>query len=321
MKILVTGGAGFIGSNFVKLLIQSKEFRVEKIIVLDKLTYAGNLANLAESMNDSRVDFVKGDINDSKLIANLYKKVDAVVHFAAESHVDRSIKSSTEFLVTNILGTGNLLENLRSFPHIKFLHVSTDEVYGSINQGSWDENEPLRPNSPYAASKASSDLIALSYFRTYNLDIMISRCCNNYGPYQYPEKVIPLFITNLLNNMEIPVYGNGENVREWIHVTDHCNALLAILKNGKRGSVYNIGSSFEVSNIELANIILRLMNRESNAIKFVNDRAGHDYRYSLNFTKIRKELDYHPKVDFEAGLLETINWYTANEIWWNSLKF
>jgi dTDP-glucose 4,6-dehydratase len=318
MRLLVTGGAGFIGSNFVRRLLTDSTSSVTRIIVLDKLTYAGTFENLEAFQDDMRFQFIHGDINNKTLVENLFEKVDAVVHFAAESHVDRSILEAAPFIETNVLGTASLLETLRKFPKIKFLHVSTDEVYGSINEGSWNEEFPISPNSPYAASKASSDLLALAYQRTYGLDILVSRCCNNYGPNQFPEKLIPLFITNLIQGRKVPVYGDGKNIREWIHVDDHCDALNLILSKGESGQIYNIGSSFELSNLEITNLILEAFNRGEESIEYVSDRPGHDYRYSLDYSKAKSKLGYSPKIDFENGLRKTVDWYLENQTWWDS---
>jgi len=318
MRLLVTGGAGFIGSNFVRRLLTDSTSSIAKIIVLDKLTYAGTFENLEAFQDDMRFQFIHGDINNQTLVEHLFEKVDAVVHFAAESHVDRSILEAAPFIETNVLGTASLLETLRKFPEIKFLHVSTDEVYGSINEGSWNEEFPISPNSPYAASKASSDLLALAYQRTYGLDILVSRCCNNYGPNQFPEKLIPLFITNLIQGRKVPVYGDGKNIREWIHVDDHCDAINLILSKGESGQIYNIGSSFELSNLEITNLILETFNRGEDSIEYVSDRPGHDYRYSLDYSKAKSKLGYSPKIDFINGLRKTVDWYLENQTWWDS---
>ena len=252
------------------------------------------------------------------MVENLISKVDVVVHFAAESHVDRSISEAAPFIETNVSGTANLLEVLRKFPKVRFLHVSTDEVYGSIEKGSWSEDFPLAPNSPYAASKASSDLLALAYQRTYGLDILISRCCNNYGPNQFPEKLIPLFITNLIRDKKVPVYGDGKNVREWIHVDDHCDALNLIINKGESGQIYNIGSSFELSNLEITQLILEIFQKGEESIEYVSDRPGHDFRYSLDCSKAKTKLGYLPRIDFNDGLKKTVEWYLKNEDWWTS---
>jgi dTDP-glucose 4,6-dehydratase len=318
MRVLVTGGAGFIGSNYVKNRLLHRSDDLEQITILDDLTYAGTLENLQSIHEDPRVKFVKGDICNRELVEDLFTDVDEVVHFAAESHVDRSISSSDEFIRTNVSGTNTLLNALRSHPKARFLHVSTDEVYGTIDEGSWTESSPLKPNSPYAASKASSDLLALSYQKTYGLDIMISRCCNNYGPNQFPEKIIPLFITNLIAGRQLPVYGSGRNIREWIHVDDHCTALDKILAGGISGQVYNVGSGVELSNLELTNVLLESFGKDETEISFVKDRLGHDARYSLDSTKVQREFGFTPRVTFVEGLNSTIKWYLHNEDWWKT---
>ena len=321
MRILVTGGAGFIGSNFVReSLIGDKRADLDSLVVLDSLTYAGNLENLRPVMNDPRFKFVKGDIRDAELVRSLIKEVDAVVHFAAESHVDRSIESAHEFIETNVLGTFNLLDACRRQATIRFVHVSTDEVYGSIPDGSWDENQPLLPNSPYAASKASSDLIVRSFIKTHGVDAVITRCSNNYGPYQFPEKVIPLFITNLIDGNRVPLYGNGLNQREWIHVDDHCRAIRLVLERGVSGEIYNIGSGVELSNIELTNLILDTFGCENNMIEYVEDRAAHDLRYSVDSTKAAEHLGFHARISIADAMPGLIEWYRNNQEWWRPLK-
>ena len=317
MRILITGGAGFIGSNFASLI--AKEETTFEITVLDKLTYSGNLANLQTLINEERIKFVHGDILDTSLVDGLMKSADCVVHFAAESHVDRSIKSSYEFFQTNVLGTQVLLESALRHGIEKFIHVSTDEVYGSIDSGSWTEDFPVKPNSPYAASKAGSDLAALAFYKTHELPVIVTRCSNNYGNNQYPEKIIPLFITNLMSGKQVPVYGDGNNVRDWLHVSDHCRALLLILRNGTTGDVYNIGGGRELTNLELTHIILQQMNLGEDRIEWVNDRLGHDKRYALDISKISAELGYSPQVYFESGIKDTVTWYLENEQWWKPL--
>ena len=315
MRILVTGGAGFIGSNYVKHILSKSNNDDLQVLVLDKLTYAGTLDNLSQVIDNTNLEFIQGDICDLSLIEKLIYNCDRVINFAAESHVDRSIDSSEEFVRTNILGTQVLLEALRKQPSIKFIQVSTDEVYGSIDTGSWDENFPLKPNSPYSASKASADLITLAYQKTYSLDLMISRCCNNYGPNQFPEKIIPLFITNLIQGKKIPVYGDGLNIREWIHVEDHCRGLELIFEHGKSGEVYNLGSEYEISNLELTKKLISLFGQGLEMIKFVSDRSGHDRRYSLNYEKARKELGFESILDFDTELKKTVEWYKNNPEW------
>ena len=318
MRLLVTGGAGFIGSNYIRMLVNGELKGISKIIVLDKLTYSGNKQNLID-LDSSSYEFVQGDICDTDLVLKLSKQVDAIVNFAAESHVDRSIDSSREFIQTNVLGTHTLLESARKSNLSTFLQISTDEVYGSILEGSWDEDFPLQPNSPYAASKASADLISQAYHRTYGMDVRITRCSNNYGPYQYPEKVIPLFITNLIQDKKVPLYGQGLNVRDWLHVTDHCRGIHLVLTKGKPGDVFNIGGGRELSNLELTRVILEAMAASEERIEEVVDRLGHDFRYSLNIEKITNQLGYKPEVDFEEGISQTIEWYKSSKKWWEPL--
>ena len=322
MKILVTGGAGFIGSHYVrKLLLTNFGNAITHLTVIDLLTYAGNLDNLNLVQNDDRFSFVQGDINDSLLVSELLEDADAVVHFAAESHVDRSIKGSSEFIRTNITGTHVLLEAARLTGLKRFLHVSTDEVYGTIQHGSWSESSPLLPNSPYAASKASSDLLVRAYNRTYGLETITTRCSNNYGQYQFPEKLIPLFVTNLIDGKQVPLYGNGLNIRDWLHVDDHCKGIHLALMNGKSGEVYNIGGGTELTNIEMTKNILGAFgaNWEESVIN-VDDRQGHDLRYSVDCSKARIDLGYEPEIPFNQGLNDTIEWYRSNESWWRPLK-
>jgi len=318
MRLLATGGAGFIGSNYVRMLVNGELKGITKIIVLDKLTYSGNKQNLID-LDSSSFEFIQGDICDSDLVSNLSKQVDAIVNFAAESHVDRSIDSSKEFIKTNVLGAHTLLESARKSNVGIFLQVSTDEVYGSIAEGSWDEDFPLQPNSPYAASKASADLISQAYHRTYGMDVRITRCSNNYGPYQYPEKVIPLFITNLIQDKKVPLYGQGLNVRDWLHVTDHCRGIHLVITKGKPGDIFNIGGGRELSNLELTRVILREMGAREERIEEVTDRLGHDFRYSLNIEKITKQLGYKPEISFEEGISQTIEWYKSQKKWWGPL--
>ena len=319
MRILVTGGAGFIGSNFVRRIVDGSFGGFSKVSVLDKLTYAGTITNLADIPADS-FEFIKGDICDAELVGKLVKEHDLVVNFAAESHVDRSIDGAKDFVVTNVLGTMTLLDAVRASDVKTYLQVSTDEVYGSIATGSWPETDPLLPNSPYAASKASADLICRSYFKTHGLDVRITRCSNNYGRNQYPEKVIPLFVTNLIDNEKVPVYGSGQNVRDWLHVDDHCQGIYLVLTKGEAGEIYNIGGGTELTNMELTEKILNLMGKNESSIKYVEDRKGHDLRYSVDITKISSELGYESKVNWETGLKETVDWYLANEAWWRPLK-
>jgi dTDP-glucose 4,6-dehydratase len=322
MKILITGGAGFIGSNFVRMALTDKfpDFKVDELIVLDLLTYAGDEENLAPIATDKRYKFVKGDIRDLELARKLMSESDYVVHFAAESHVDRSIEGGSEFVSTNVMGTQVLLDAARNSNIKRFLHVSTDEVYGSISEGSWPEDHPLLPNSPYSASKAGSDLLVRAYNRTHKLDTVITRCSNNYGQYQFPEKVMPLFITNIIEGKKVPLYGNGLNVRDWLHVDDHCRGIALALTKGKSGEVYNIGGGTELTNVELTHKILEAMGVGKEFIQPVEDRKGHDLRYSVDITKINTQLGYSPQVNFEEGLAQTINWYKNNEAWWKKHK-
>jgi dTDP-glucose 4,6-dehydratase len=321
MKLLVTGGAGFIGSQYVRSLLSTdRGTGISKVTVLDSLTYAGNLANLNPVDKESRYSFVHGDITDSSLVNDLMSDCDVIVHFAAESHVDRSISGSSEFIRTNVLGTHTLLEAAKQVNIDRFVHVSTDEVYGSIDVGSWPETDPLQPNSPYAASKASSDLLVRSYFRTHGLNTVTTRCSNNYGPYQHPEKLIPLFTTNLIKQNKVPLYGNGLNVRDWLHVDDHCNGIHLALMKGEAGEIYNIGGGTELNNVEITKLILASFNKSwDESVVQVEDRKGHDLRYSVNWAKANEQLGYEPRVPFLAGIEETINWYRNNEDWWKPL--
>jgi dTDP-glucose 4,6-dehydratase len=321
MRLLVTGGAGFIGSNYVRRAAQQSLAGVDSITVLDALTYAGIKENLDSVTSQCDLRFVEGNICDGGLVASLLDEVDAVVNFAAESHVDRSIDSAAEFVSTNVTGVQVLLDAIKaSGRKIRFLQVSTDEVYGSIESGSWDESSPLLPNSPYSATKAGGELLARAYNRTHGMDVVITRCSNNYGPYHFPEKLIPLFITNLLEGKKVPVYGNGRNVRDWLHVDDHCRGIHAALMNGKSGEVYNIGGGRELTNLEITRLILEAMGADESSIEYVEDRKGHDLRYSVDWTKINRELGYEPQVKFEDGLRETIEWYRNNRAWWAPLK-
>jgi dTDP-glucose 4,6-dehydratase len=321
LRLLVTGAAGFIGSNFVRM-VSDGEFRgMTNLKVLDKLTYAGVRGNLDGIQNIPGYSFIQGDICDVELVNSLIEDVDAIVNFAAESHVDRSIFGSSDFVQTNIVGVQVLLDAIKaSGRNIRFLQVSTDEVYGSIESGSWTEDWPLLPNSPYSASKASGELLARSYNRTHGMEVVITRCSNNYGTHHFPEKLIPLFITNLIEGKKVPVYGTGENVRDWLHVDDHCRGIYAVLMNGRAGEVYNIGGGRELTNNEITSLILEAMGADKSSIEYVEDRKGHDFRYSVDWTKINRELGYEPKVKFEDGLRETIQWYRDNEAWWKPLK-
>jgi dTDP-glucose 4,6-dehydratase len=321
LRLLVTGAAGFVGSNFVRMIAKRELQGVSHVKVLDKLTYAGVEANIDIVADLARHDFVHGDICDFSLVSQLIHEVDAVVNFAAESHVDRSISGAADFVQTNIVGVQVMLDAIKSSRRkIRFLQISTDEVYGSIDSGSWTEEWPLQPNSPYSASKASGELLARSYNRTHGMDIVITRCSNNYGTHHFPEKLIPLFITNLIEGTKVPVYGTGENVRDWLHVDDHCRGIHSVLMNGRSGEVYNIGGGRELTNNEITSLILDAMGVDDSSIQYVEDRKGHDLRYSVDWTKINRELGYEPKVKFEDGLKETIQWYRDNEAWWKPLK-
>jgi len=321
MKYFVTGGAGFIGSNYVRgLLSGAWGNSVDAVTVFDAFTYAGNPHNLDPVASDSRLTIVKGDIRDAADIDAALPGHDVVAHFAAESHVDRSIESSSVFVTTNVLGTQQMLEAAMRHGVTTFVHVSTDEVYGSIAEGSWDENEPLLPNSPYAASKASSDLLARSYFRTYGLDVRITRCSNNFGTHQFPEKVIPLFVTNLIDGKKVPLYGDGLNIRDWLHVDDHCRGIQLVADGGKPGEIYNIGGGTELTNRELTTLILTSCGFDDSMIEPVADRLGHDRRYSVDWSKINKELGYSPQNSLNESIGSIIDWYRSNEQWWRPLK-
>jgi dTDP-glucose 4,6-dehydratase len=315
VRLLVTGGAGFIGSSFVRLILQwHPDYEV---VNLDQLTYAGNLENLAGLENDPRHTFVRGDICDARNVGEILGQgVDAVVNFAAESHVDRSILDSSEFVRTNVQGTLNLLDCSRKHRVERFVQISTDEVYGSLGpSGSFCESSPLAPNSPYAASKAAADLLVRSYYRTYGLPAIVTRCSNNYGPFQFPEKLIPLFITNALADLSLPIYGDGQYIRDWIHVRDHCAAIDRVLRDGRPGDIYNIGARHEMPNIEIARLILKTLGKGEGLMRHVEDRPGHDRRYSIDPSKLERELGWSPKVPFEEGLAETIRWYEESPAW------
>jgi dTDP-glucose 4,6-dehydratase len=322
VRILVTGGAGFIGSHFVRTLLGEgyPSLSATAVTVLDKLTYSGNRANLAPVADDARLRFVEGDICDVALVDDVMAGHDAVVHFAAESHVDRSILGAAPFVTTNVLGTQTLLDACLRHRVGRFLHVSTDEVYGSIEEGSWTEEWPLAPRSPYSASKAGSDLLALAYARTHGLDVVVTRCSNNYGPYQFPEKVIPLFVTNLLDGKKVPLYGDGGNIRDWLHVADHCTGIALVLAKGRTGEVYHIGGGTELTNRELTGRLLAACGAGWEMVELVEDRKGHDRRYSLSIAKISAELGYAPSVELDDGLAETVAWYRDNRAWWEPLK-
>jgi dTDP-glucose 4,6-dehydratase len=319
MRILVTGGCGFIGSNFIHYLLSSTPHRMVNI---DKLTYAGNLENLRNVEGQPRYTFFKGDISvRSDLEKVLETGIDAIVNFAAESHVDRSIINPDDFVNTNIHGTYLLLEQARKRGIGRFVQVSTDEVYGSLGEtGKFREETPLAPNSPYSASKASADMLALAYHKTFGLPVMITRCSNNYGPFQFPEKLIPLLISNALDGIELPIYGDGLNVRDWIHVKDHCAAIALVLEKGKVGNVYNVGAENEKTNIEIVELILETLEKPRSLIRYVKDRPGHDHRYAIDNTKIRNELGFEVAVPFKTGMEETVRWYVENRAWWERIK-
>jgi len=315
-RILVTGGCGFIGSNFIRRMLREKQG--VHIINLDKLTYAGHSENLADIASDDRYTFVKGDITDQECVRDaMAQDVDAVINIAAETHVDRSIDSAADFVETNVLGTRVLLDAARDAKVSRYIQVSTDEVYGSLapEENRFTEESPLKPNSPYSASKTGADLLVRSYFKTYGLPGIVTRCSNNFGPYQFPEKLIPLFITNAINDLPVPLYGDGLNVRDWIHVEDHCEALQLILENGKPGEVYNIGGSCEKKNIEITKLVLSLLGKPERLIQYVKDRPGHDRRYAVNASKIECELGWHPRHSFEAAMKATVGWYVNNSEW------
>jgi len=323
MKILITGGAGFIGSNFIRFLVRERP--VIGVVNLDKLTYAGNLENLEglEELAGTNYRFVRGDIADPKIMEEIWtaNSIDTVINFAAESHVDRSIESAEDFIRTNVTGTLTLLEAARKRGVKRFLQISTDEVYGSLGPtGKFVETTPLSPRSPYSASKAGADLLSLAFFETYKLPVLITRCSNNYGPYQFPEKLIPLMISNALEDKSLPVYGDGLQVRDWIHVEDHCRALLLVLEKGKPGEVYNVGGGNEWTNIEIVKLILETLGKPDSLIKYVADRPGHDRRYAIDFTRIERELGWRPWVNFAQGIKDTINWYVKNKSWWGRIK-
>ncbi len=321
MRILITGVAGFIGSRFAEVVLaQAERLGFQEIVLLDALTYSGRMENLGGVLDDPRVRFVHGSINDAALVDELCQGTDTIVHLAAESHVDRSIAGAQAFFVTNVLGTQQLLESARRGGVRKFVHVSTDEVYGSIAEGSWREDHLLEPNSPYSASKAGSDLAALAYHSTFGLDVSVTRCSNNYGPRQYPEKVIPLFVSNLVDGKNVPLYGDGLNIRDWLHVDDHCQGIMLVMEGGRAGEVYNIGGGTELTNRELTTRLLSLCGYGEEMVQPVEDRLGHDRRYSVDCMKIREELGYVPKVPFEQGLADTVAWYQNNEAWWRPLK-
>ncbi|PJA99096.1 MAG: dTDP-glucose 4,6-dehydratase [Ignavibacteriales bacterium CG_4_9_14_3_um_filter_30_11] len=319
-NILITGGAGFIGSNFINYILDKRDDY--NIVNIDKLTYAGNLENLIPSQNKKNYKFIHGDIINTELINYLFEKYELqyVINFAAESHVDRSILSSKEFVVTNVLGTNCILDVARKYKVKKFLQVSTDEVYGSLGKdGLFTEKTPLSPNSPYSSSKASADMLAIANYHTYELPMVITRCSNNYGPYQFPEKLIPLMIINSIHDKKLPVYGNGKNVRDWIFVTDHCQAIELAFEKGINGEVYNVGASTEMENIEIVKLILNYLKKSESLIEYVTDRLGHDRRYAIDSSKISNTLGWEPKYSFEDAIIKTIDWYLSNKDWWNRI--
>ena len=322
MRLFVTGGAGFIGSNFVRMALRGELVGLEgaEITVFDALTYSGTLTNLEAIKDSPRYSFIQGDIRDADAVRSALPGHDAIIHFAAESHVDRSVHNSRIFVETNVVGTQTLLDHTLALGIPRFVHISTDEVYGSIDSGSWDENEPLLPNSPYSASKAASDLLVRSYFVTHGLNASITRCSNNYGTHHFPEKVIPLFVTNLLDGRPVPLYGDGLNVRDWLHVDDHCRGISLVLQKGQPGEIYNIGGGTELSNTELTDLLLAATGRDKSFVTAVRDRKGHDRRYSVDISKISHELGYEPQVDFASGLADVVQWYRDNRLWWEPLK-
>ncbi len=323
--LLVTGAAGFIGSNFVRLLLKSRQ--ALRVIAYDKLTYAGNLANLSELLKDPRLTFVRGDICDAAMVQKTLAKhgVTDIVHFAAESHVDRSILGSGPFVMANVVGTQVLLDAAKAISIRRYLQVSTDEVYGTLPEDrpemKFTEETPMAPNSPYSASKAAADCLVRSYFHTFGMPVLMTRCSNNYGPYQFPEKLIPLFVTNLIEGKQVPLYGDGMNVRDWLHVEDHCEAIWTVLQKGKPGEVYNIGGNNELTNRRITEVILEQMGKKwDESVRYVKDRPGHDRRYAIDASKIKRELGWEPRHRFEQAITSTIRWYRENEAWWRNIK-
>jgi dTDP-glucose 4,6-dehydratase len=321
MRVVITGAAGFIGSRLSEIVLDHAErLGYDDVVFLDALTYSGRLENLEVALRDPRASFVRGSITDELVTDEVLAGTHAVLHLAAESHVDRSIIGARVFYETNVLGTQQLLESARRAGVERFVHVSTDEVYGSIDEGAWAEDHLLAPNSPYSSSKAGSDLAALAYQRTYGLNVMVTRCSNNYGPRQFPEKLIPLFVTNLFDGLKVPLYGDGLNVRDWLFVDDHCRGIVRVLEGGRPGEIYNIGGGTEMTNFEITHYLLELCGADGSMIEPVEDRLGHDRRYSVDWTKISDELGYRPEVDFAEGLARTVKWYRENEAWWRPIK-
>jgi dTDP-glucose 4,6-dehydratase len=321
MRVVITGAAGFIGSRLTEMFLSDAErLGYDEVVLLDALTYSGRLENLEIALRDPRVKFVKGSITDELVTDEVLDGAHAVLHLAAESHVDRSITGARVFYETNVLGTQQLLESATRRGVERFVHVSTDEVYGSIESGAWREDHLLEPNSPYSSSKAGSDLAALAYHRTFGLNVMVTRCSNNYGPRQFPEKLIPLFVTNLFDGQKVPLYGDGLNVRDWLFVDDHCRGILLVLEGGRAGEIYNIGGGTGLTNVEITRSMLELCGSDESMIEAVEDRLGHDRRYCVDWSKIREELGYRPEVDFDEGLARTVKWYRENESWWRPLK-
>ncbi len=321
MRVVITGAAGFIGSRVSEFVVEhATRLGYDEVVLFDALTYSGREENLEVVRRDPRVTFVHGSINDADLSDAVLERAHAVIHLAAESHVDRSIEGARDFYETNVVGTHQLLESARRGGVERFVHVSTDEVYGSIEAGAWREDHLLEPNSPYSSSKAGSDLAALAYHRTYGLSVMVTRCSNNYGPRQYPEKIIPLFVTNLIDDRHVPLYGDGRQVRDWLHVDDHCRAILLVLEGGRAGEIYNVGGGTELTNLELTARLLKLLGAADSMVERVTDRLGHDRRYCVDWSKIRDELGFRPSTDFDDGLARTVAWYRENESWWRPLR-
>jgi dTDP-glucose 4,6-dehydratase len=321
MRVVITGAAGFIGSRFTELFLeQAERLNCDEVVLLDALTYSGRRENMTNALRDSRVTFIEASINDADVTDDVLRGAYAVVHLAAESHVDNSIDSARVFYETNVLGTQQLLDSARNGGVERFVHVSTDEVYGSITEGSWREDHILEPNSPYSSAKAGSDLAALAYHQTFGLNVMVTRCSNNYGLRQFPEKMLPLFVTNLIDGQKVPLMGDGLHVREWLHVDDHCRGISLVLENGRPGEIYNIGGDTELTNIEMTHRLLKLCGYDDTMIEVVPNRLGHDRRYSVDWSKIKNELGYQPHVDFDGGLEDTVKWYHDNEAWWRPIK-